>query len=302
MIARQGREVSLAAMDSEKPPRVDAIPAGLLALFVELGIHPHAIGAHDLHESILSTWRDEKPRLKRTSAKVHIDRGALERELQILSEHAGVKLVSRNAVDSFDNVIDATGRRAICAEKVVAPDDPWIARVWHHSGEFSHTQGALRIAPTNIGYAYRIGTRTELTVGFVTPRSMEFHSSIECEACLRCSGGGWVLAGIPKLQSLRGSRGGTASVQWSCNQEAVALGDSFFAPDALASQGIALGVSAALRFVRGELDAIENRLSHLTNLRRMIGECRYNGFPSWRSYDAFLAEHSRAQDGIEPIR
>ena len=66
-----------------------------------------------------------------------------------------------------------------------------------------------------------------------------------------CSvGAEWLLAGMPGASG-DGGIGGVASVQWSRNtDQAIPIGDAAFARDALASQGIANGISGVCRCLR----------------------------------------------------
>jgi hypothetical protein len=112
-----------------------------------------------------------------------------------------------------------------------------------------------------------------------------------------CSvGAEWLLAGMPGASG-DGGIGGVASVQWSRNtDQAIPIGDAAFARDALASQGIANGISGGLslfespdprrsycRRIRGEV------LGHIATLQRLVHSCVHAPQPYWRGYADFLA-------------
>jgi hypothetical protein len=77
---------------------------------------------------------------------------------------------------------------------------------------------------------------------------------------------------------------------------AIRIGDAAVARDALASQGIANGISGGLSLFEG-LDAVETYfrrtrteiLSHLSNLQELIRSCAHSAHPFWESYADFLA-------------
>jgi hypothetical protein len=109
----------------------------------------------------------------------------------------------------------------------------------------------------------------------------------------------WLLAGMPR-SAKENSIGGVASVQWSTGSgRAIRIGDAAVARDALASQGIANGISGGLSLFEG-LDAVETYcrrtrteiLSHLSNLQELIRSCAHSAHPFWESYADFLARGS----------
>jgi len=99
------------------------------------------------------------------------------------------------------------------------------------------------------------------------------------------------------IDDAESGQGGVASVQWSLGgSNFTRLGDADFARDALAGQGIANGISSALRAIddTGPSDRpppIDDRIRHLHALRELAIGCRYAESPFWDSYRKFLSIH-----------
>jgi len=125
---------------------------------------------------------------------------------------------------------------------------------------------------------------------------------------LGAAGVEWLLAGMPRAAH-ESSSGGIASVQWSSGSgRAIRIGDAAVARDALASQGIANGISAGLSLFEG-LDAGKSYcrrtrteiLSHLTTLQQLIHSCAHSAHPFWENYGDFIARAAVAhRDVVEP--
>src|SRR5262244_1365133 len=62
----------------EEAPRVEAVPAALIALLIKLGIHPGQIGVECLHESRLMAWEHDDCAASIGSAAAHVERPALD--------------------------------------------------------------------------------------------------------------------------------------------------------------------------------------------------------------------------------
>ena len=59
-------------------PRVEAVPGALIALMVELGIHPRQIGVERLYQSRLSSWEHEDFVESAGPVTAHVQRPALD--------------------------------------------------------------------------------------------------------------------------------------------------------------------------------------------------------------------------------
>src|SRR5207302_4361395 len=101
-----------------------------------------------------------------------------------------------------------------------------------------------------------LGTRDTLMLGLVQGREQWRVSAGPLAEKLGAAGVAWLLAGMPRAAH-ESSSGGVASVQWSSGSgRAIRIGDAAVARDALASQGIANGISGGLSLFEGR-DAVE---------------------------------------------
>jgi menaquinone-9 beta-reductase len=282
--------------------RIDCVPAALLALFVELGIHPVELGASKVHDTRLLAWEGAPPDAVRGAATVHILRPLLEerllarvRAIPAITVEAAADL---HALPPARRVLDATGRRALTAERRRSPDNQSILRGIVLRGSFSHAQQAFRLASLPTGYAYRLGTADALMIGVVQGREQWRASSDPLDTSLRLAGASWLTAGLD-CGGAEGSIGGVASVQWSEGDgQAIRIGDSALARDSLASQGIANGISAALAlFESADSDGAygqrlhAERVAHLATLERLFASCMHCAHPFWRDYRLFVRRH-----------
>jgi hypothetical protein len=233
---------------------VDSVPASLLALLLEFGVHPAEIGVSELQDTRMASWESRDPVVLRTRATAHVKRPeldlALHREVArspaVTIVHSLDPNVSRTAV----RVIDASGRSAVSAVRRVRPAKPFLARTLTTSGNFSRAARAFQLAAMPGGYVYRLGTPDMLTFGIVALRRLH-HAALSCE--LRQLGLGWILAGLPSLEAMGVGRSGIASVQWSEGPEhPIRVGDAALARDSLSSQGMANGLSDALQASKDE--------------------------------------------------
>ena len=282
--------------------RVDAVPLALLALFVEFGLHPSEIKAEETHEYRLAAWENKTPELVRGSATVHIERPLLERSLIALARrHPAITIRFGDLPSRWPAArmrLDATGRRAVSADRRLAPGNPAICRTYIMSGgDFSKSLQALRIAALPTGYAYRIATRRSLILGIVQGRNEWASPMKDLAGGLRRYAADWLLAGIDTNRLTPGI-GGHASIQWAIGPATpVRIGDAAFARDALASQGIANGISGGLKVLAGASSTSDwsrhlnaEALAHLANLRNMISVCCYADRPYWSNHAYALAD------------
>ena len=280
--------------------RVDCVPAALLALFIELGLHPKQLGASSVFNHRLVAWSETTPKIVRGAGTIHLLRPVLEHcLLQRARTQQAISFafdLSLDALPKTSRILDATGRRAATASSSHSPQNPALLRALIVRGTFSRAQQAFRLACLPTGYAYRLGTQDYLMLGLVQGKQ-QWRESVGGIADQICSAGAeWLLAGIPDAGD-GGGIGGVASVQWaSATGPAVAIGDASFARDALASQGIANGISGGLslledrggnrsycRRIRGEV------LSHTATLQRLVHSCVHSRHPYWQGYADFLA-------------
>jgi hypothetical protein len=299
--------------------RIDCVPAALLALFIELGIHPFELGASKVHDARLLAWEGATPDAVRGAATVHILRPLLEeRLLACVRATPAIKVEAATALHALPparRVLDATGRRALTAERRRSPANQSILRGIVLRGSFSHAQQAFRLASLPTGYAYRLGTADALMVGLVQGREQLRDSRDPFDTSLKLAEASWLTAGLD-CDGAERSIGGVASVQWSEGADrAIRIGDSALARDSLASQGIANGIAAALALFESAASGEEyrqrveaERITHLATLQRLYANCRHQGEPFWRDYGVFLRQHlaaasrsSAPQDEIEHV-
>ena len=70
---------------SARALRIDSVSLALMALFVELGLHPSEINAEETHDHRLAAWESKTPALIRSAATVYIERPLLEQSLMALA-------------------------------------------------------------------------------------------------------------------------------------------------------------------------------------------------------------------------
>jgi hypothetical protein len=295
--ARTGPVILLAPQDNPRPPRVDSVPAPLLALLLEFGVHPLEIGVADLQDTQMVSWESRDPAVLRTRATAHVMRPeldhALRREVERSLAVTIVHMLAPNALRTAARVIDASGRTAVSAARRVRPAEPFVARTSTATGQFSRAERAFQLAAIPGGYVYRLGTPTLLTFGIVAPKRFH-HADIACQ--LRQLDLGWILTGLPSLETMAAGRGGIASVQWSEGPDhLIRVGDAALARDSLSSQVMANGLSDALQASKDEISLWrrhkEERQAHLTSLIHEIERCWCGSSSNWMGYAIFLRGH-----------
>lgn len=159
-LARRGPVRLEAARTPIETGRIDSLPLPLVALLIELGVHPSAIGAETTSRSVLSNWESEQPMVREVAPRIHVDRVRLERELRALVErHPLIELAYRPSETSQATLrVDATGRRAQSSQAVIEPHSPWFAKTLLLPGRYGEAQQGLRLAPFADGYFYRLAT------------------------------------------------------------------------------------------------------------------------------------------------
>jgi 2-polyprenyl-6-methoxyphenol hydroxylase-like FAD-dependent oxidoreductase len=284
--------------DPRAPVRIDVIPARTLALLVELGIEPRAIGAERLHDSQEVCWESDTPKWIRGARTAHIERPLLECALfNVLRAENRVKIITDRMRPSFDEVfhgtgwrakhlVDATGRASITSRSRIRLKPACASRFYWISRDAAPTATSeFRIAALAGGYVYRLGSARHIGIGFVG--GGEFLNS-DPEQMLNDSA--WLWDGMPSFSSMRRGASGATSVQWAIPEHAALAGDAAIARDPLSSQGLAASLSDALYAIAaissGDLDSLhvrqaENLAAHLTHLREQIIRCRYRDSPHW---------------------
>ena len=300
--------------------RIDSVPASLLALLLDFGIHPRELAIDILHSSQLRAWVDSGIQENPIPVSAHVERPLLE---QALLKRAGAS--SSITIRPFDRellkhfrveeerqriyLMDATGRKSISAEKIVRPPHSWVARSFV-VGRTGSDPG-MRIASLPGGYVYRMGSSRHLALTVVgrgdlvtgTPRQIERYA-IE-------NGAGWIFEGLPVLSELSTGRASTASVQWSIGSYGYRIGDAAIARDSLSGQGIALGITDALCAASSLRESndfglwskrqAEQKNAHITSLRAALLSSRFTSEPTWRDYSEFLGRYTPRTESREKV-
>jgi len=307
---------------SDEAPRVEAVPAPLLALLVDLGIHPRQIGVERLHERRLIAWERESLEERLGLVSAHVERPALDLALLGAVVASGrVKITLSNDPNSFRAVIeearcrnvrliDATGRRGLSAQKRIQPAKPWAARTFLTLRQSCPVHAELRIAALAGGFAYRLGGSQHLLLGIVGGQKTIVKDPLRLEQHISECGADWILDGLPSLNEMSPGRALPASVQWTCEGVGSRVGDAALARDTLSSQGLAAGISEALyaAAIRNDDDEnlfsrrqVEQRLAHLRSLQRLFVSCRFRKHEAWREYADFVEEHVNHQQRVSGV-
>lgn len=291
---------------------VEAVPASLLALLVELGIHPRRIGVEQLHRSRAIAWEGEARLESHGIAEAHIERPALDvallrevvacgRVTIVRGDRTSIAAAMLAARHREVRLIDATGRRAITAKKKIRPDRPWASRTFLTPRRSGPADGGLRTAALPEGFVYRLGAAKHLLMGIVGGKQTIVGTHSMLERRIHECGAGWILEGVPPIATWAPGRTSVASVQWTLDEAATTIGDAALARDALSSQGLATGISDALYVAAAEgpqddallaLRKREQRLAHLRAMKDVIARCRFRHNQAWRDYGRFFDEHA----------
>lgn len=289
------------------PPRVEAVPAALLTLLLEFGVHPAELGVTRLYESRVSAWEAATPETQAGPATAHVERPALELallrralatpRLDLIKGRVSAQLVEQlgRAARPGCRLLDATGRRAITAAARTQPPRPWGSRGFWVSNGHHELDGTFGLAALPDGYVYRLGGARCAGLGFVGRGKLLTASAEEAQRELKSCGADWILAGLPPLERMRPGKTTLASVQWAIGGAATRIGDAALARDALSSQGLSCGISEAFYAAAGEklsellgTRQTEQRALHLRALGQLISRCRYRRLAAWHCYAAFI--------------
>jgi flavin-dependent dehydrogenase len=291
------------------PCRLEAIPAQMIALLVEFGVHPRLLGVDRIHARRLTQWRSQEAIVTDAPASAHISRPALEVALINLADRFGVRIRTVGnsaateisaAVDAGSLILDSTGRSAATAARVARAEVPLVCRTFTQEAGVGPDLDGFAVAAGPEGYAYRLGNAHQVTLGVVGHGGLLRGNAKGVVENIRAFAP-WIVEGIDSEQLAPGCAG-SASLQWCevASEGIQPIGDARIARDALASQGLAIGISDALRAVREaakhakfDLDPLA---SHLAHHRKRVGdlieESPFGSAPHWRRYLGFLYDHA----------
>lgn len=294
---------------SQDPPRVERVPAQLVALLAEFGISPKRVGVDALFRQQTMQWGSRAVGVSSGPDAAHIERPALEIVLLESALRAGAKIqvlqgklvqdLRRRHRDGECLLLDATGRSAITAIKRILPRRPLVARLFHLPVRPSLRGSGLMIAAGPEGYAYRLANATTLTLGVVGRKHFVQGDGRQIIAKI-AEFAAWLVRDIPS-QHIQSGGSGAASAQWSVGDDlgSVLVGDAFFARDALASQGLAMGLSNVLKTlaqpiqrVRAQPRADETRQIsvHCRRIGQQIMGSAFVSARPWVEYSEFLSD------------
>lgn len=279
-----------------RPPAhaVESVPAATLTLLLELGVTPDELDVPHLTRSRSLAWDDPAPQRRDGPATAHLDRAALHAALwRRVRAEPRIGVAGRaDTAQAGPGWVDATGRRAVTARDRIRPPRTWTAATVTVRSD--GTDGELRCAAAPDGYAYRLASAGWTTVGWSGPDAPP-----RTGASLRGRVGrpetAWLLDGVeipPDAATDRRPCGVSVPVHAGA---AVPVGDAALTRDALASQGVSIGLSdACLAATPGTTAAAmtarrdEARQRHLRHLAGMVAACRFADAPVWAELLAWL--------------
>jgi flavin-dependent dehydrogenase len=296
--------------DADAPLRIDVVPARTLALLVEHGVAPRAIGAERLHDRQQTCWATELPQWSRGPQTAHIERPALEAALfDAVRANGRINIVVDRAKPKYRrgftgtgwsarHLIDATGRAAVTAQARMRPRPAWGSRFFWTRRTAVRAEPEFRIAALPGGYAYRLGSARHVGIGLVGRGALLKSDATALDRLLRQADAKWLCEDMPPLESMNRGASGMTSVQWAVPGRAALIGDASIARDPLSSQGLAASLSDALYAVAaittGDADSLrarqaENLRAHLLYLHAALIQCRYLDNAHWTAYERFIA-------------
>ncbi len=285
-------------------PHIECVPSQVIALLVEFGVAPALLGVEQLFASKCVQWAEDRPVILPAAPYAAISRPNLEAALAQLTERARIWIVpqavsaaSIEAIASDAIVFDATGRRAISAWKRWRPSRPIVARSFHFADASSAREG-LALAAGPDGYVYRIANRSGICLGVVG----HDHKGSWDNVRDRIAGfAPWIVSDLAANDSLMANgRSGPSSLQWAeAGASAILIGDAEFGRDAMSSQGLAIGLGAAIGAVSLALtgarpgppaDLAHQRSVHAHRILEQIAAAPFSRDHAWRQYSGFLQQ------------
>ncbi len=152
----------------------------------------------------------------------------------------------------------------------------------------------LRLAAAPDGYAYLVAAADTTTVGWVGPNRPP-RDSAALRRRVEGAGAAWLLGGFdlpPAVPTCRRPAGLAIPV---AGRGPVPIGDAALARDALASQGLSIGLSDACLAAEPATTAsamadrwVDGVGRHLRHLRQTVAACRFADAPVWAEYATWL--------------
>jgi 2-polyprenyl-6-methoxyphenol hydroxylase-like FAD-dependent oxidoreductase len=310
----------------QKVNSIEAVPSGLIALLIELGVQPRELGVDRLLTRRTIAWEAPEPIVSEGPSMAHVDRPNLEAALKrvVLKEpRINTVFTTREQrrfllTDHVGQVFDATGRRSQTANcRHILRHGP-VARTWLHPATLASVQRGFCLVALPHGYVYRIASAQNVLIGWCGDNQLAKMAPAQwLDYLARAGVEDFELEGARFTSKLwYAGRAGRAGVQWGdpC-PDAILLGDAAYSRDVLSSQGLALGLTDALYAASArtaseiELWLHNRRLQFITHIKHLcdhITRCRFRHAPFWRHYliDIELAHAAltKFKDPMRPAR
>ena len=305
-----------------KSAGVESVPAPLLTLLLELGIHPSELDVDELHRCRWMTWAEPTVTEHPTHAGAHIERTALLAALWRRIEACpaidivpldrpggGRRDTASTAIVQVRarQLVDARGRAAASRRGHLRPPRPWLATSC--TIPRGGIQGDVRLAAASDGYGYRLGSARHLTIGWVAP-GRPARTPDELHAALSGVDTHWLIEGVQlsgplttRIASLVVSTESPSTTgadvyvgPFVTDIEPITIGDAALRRDALASQGLSIGLSDARLAARTDwtqADSVHRTKDstgrHIASLVDVLATCRHGDRPAWRDYADWVA-------------
>jgi 2-polyprenyl-6-methoxyphenol hydroxylase-like FAD-dependent oxidoreductase len=295
--ARRGAVDLYARSRTPRSRSVESLPAAALTLLVELGITPDELDVAGLCRKRIVAWQNCEPEVLDGPACAHIDTAALHHAL--LGRAANNPAVTFKAGLDPSSLrpgwVDATGRRAVSARRQIRPPRTWTAALVTVPADDT---GELRLAAAHDGYAYRLGSADWTSIGWVSPDRPPLTGG-QLRAYIEKRGAAWLLGGVHIPDGIGTYRRPASAAIPQPSTAAIPVGDAALARDALASQGVSIGLSDACLVAdpATTVDDMTSRrneaiLRHFRHLRQMATTCRYADSRCWAEYLAWVTQAS----------
>lgn len=285
------RPVTLAAKGTHIGHRsVEAVPAATLTLLLELGITPDELGVDRLVRERVTHWSGAEPETAPAPVCAHLDTAALYEALR-RRVHASTAITRTdrwNLAHQRSGWIDATGARAVSSPATLRPRPVWTAALVTIAR--AGADDRLHLACGADGYAYRLGSAHWLTIGWVAPGRPPM-TGAALAARIAAAGAYWLLAGCRIPAAQRTFRRPASAALPQPAGTVTPIGDAALTRDALASQGLSIGLSDASLAADDGINVehltaryAEARWRHLTHLIETFSTAGYADYPVWRDY------------------
>lgn len=282
----------------QQPPTVESVPAAALTLLLELGVTPDELDVDRLTRERLVAWESGQPQPHSGPVCAHLDTSALRTALwRRVQAEPSITVTDRvDPAGARPGWVDASGRRAVTAHAHRRPPRTWTAATVTVE-TLPDSDAELQLAAAPDGYAYRLGSAHATTIGWVGPHRPP-RDAADLYARIEHAGAEWLLSddvlGSTAAPTVRRPASTCLPV---AGGPAIPIGDAALTRDALASQGVSIGLSDARLVTDGSMTAsgmtarrADATARHLRHLSTMIAACAYARTLAWAQYRTWLTE------------